>query len=170
MSPVCFVTHVPGLHRDRDLARTELRTQARTPLNLGDLGAPGDSERRGTCGAVSDPGDFDDAGHFGKGAHHVLELAQVGAIEGENVAGAAVVTGAAVGFADVDALSAEGLTHHRQDAWLIGGGDAELYRAVDLGLGVPADLDAALGIGVERLHALAAMDRDAAAAGDEADD
>ncbi len=58
----------------------------------------------------------------------------------------------------------------REDAGLVRGRDAELHRAVDLRLRVPADLHAALGIRVERLRALAAMNRDAAAARDEADD
>ena len=65
---------------------------------------------------------------------------------------------------------AEGLAHGGQDAGLVRGGDRELHRAVDLGLRVPAHLDAALGVGVERLGAFAAVDGDAAAAGDEADD
>src|SRR6187431_139705 len=117
-----------------------------------------------------DPRHLDHAVHLLQGLHHVLQLAQVGAVEGEDVVRAAVVAGATVGFRDVDLFFAEGLAHGGQDAGLVGGGDRELHRAVDLGFRVPAHLDAAFGVGVEGLGAFTAVDGDPAAAGDEADD
>src|SRR5690606_4611017 len=81
-----------------------------------------------------------------------------------------VVGGSTVGLGDVDVLLAEGLAHRRQNARLVVGGDAELHGPIDLGLGVPADLDAAFRIGVEGFDALAPVDGHAATARDEADD
>src|SRR5262249_35432085 len=90
--------------------------------------------------------------------------------EREHVDGAAVVARAAVRLADVDALRAEGLTDGREDARTVRRHDTELHAAIDLRLCIPADVDPALGIGVEGLRATTAMDRDAAAPRDEAED
>src|SRR5690606_29915829 len=100
----------------------------------------------------------------------VLQALQIGAEESEGVRGPAVVAGAAGGLADVDPELVEGLPHGGEDAGAIGGGDRDLHRAVDLRLRIPAHLDLALRIGLEGLLALAAVDRDPAAAGHEADD
>src|SRR5690606_24841960 len=102
--------------------------------------------------------------------HHVLELAQVGTVEGERVVGATVVAGATVRLADVHAVSAQRLAHGRQDPWLVRRGHADLHRAVDLRLAVPGDLDAPLGIRVEGFGTFAPVHRDAASPGDEPDD
>src|SRR4051812_31615847 len=108
--------------------------------------------------------------HLLKRPHHVLQLREIGAGEGEDVDGASVVTGAAVRLADVDALRAESMPNVGEDARAIGGHHSELHGAVDLGLGVPGDLDATLGIGIERFGASAAVNGDPAATRDESQD
>src|SRR5262249_4952850 len=105
-----------------------------------------------------------------QGAHDRLQLGDVGTIEGEHVDRPPVVAGAAVGFADVDALAAERLPHGGQDAGPIGGGGPEHHRPVDLRLRIPGNFAATLGIGVEGLGTFAPVHGDAAPARDEADD
>ena len=100
-----------------------------------------------------------------------LSWLEIRADEREDVDRLAVVAGAAVRFADVDPLLAERVPDGGQDAGAVrghrpGAAPARLIFA----LRVPRDLDAALGIGVERLRAAAAVDRDAATARDEAED
>src|SRR6185369_419718 len=96
--------------------------------------------------------------------------AEIGTIEREHADGLAVVARPAVGFADVDALPAERLPYRRQDARAVGRRDAKLHGAIDLGLRIPGDFDPPLGIGVERLGAPSAVDRDASSPCDEPDD
>src|SRR6478735_4075167 len=117
-----------------------------------------------------DPRDLDHPVHLLQRLHHILQLTQIGTVEGEDVVRASVIPGATVGFGDVDLFFAEGLAHGGQDPRLIRGRDGQLDGAVDLGFRVPAHFDAALGVGIEGLAALTAVDGDAAAAGDEADD
>ena len=95
---------------------------------------------------------------------------EVRADEREEVHRAPVVARAAVGLADVDPLGHERLPDVGEDARAVRGHDAELHAAVDPRLAVPGDLDAPLGVGVERLRAAAAVDGDAAPARDEAED
>ena len=71
---------------------------------------------------------------------------------------------------DVDALVGERLRDVREQARLVGAQDLDRDLVLRLRLAVPLDVDAALGIEVEALVAVAAVDGDAAAAGDEADD
>src|SRR5688572_4506908 len=123
-----------------------------------------------TNDSVSDARHFDHAVHLGQRLHHALQLTQIATVEGEHVARAAVVAGATVAFADVDALGAERLADHRQNSGLVRGRDAQLHRAVDLRARIPLHVDPALRLGVEPLLALAPVHGDAAAAGDEADD
>ena len=115
--------------------------------------------------------DGDDALDLLQRAHHVLQLREVRADEREDVDGAAVVAGAAVGLADVDALLAERLADGGEDARA---GSRSSTRSCTgrliFAFESQRDLDAALGIGVERLRAAAAVDGDAAAARDEAED
>src|SRR5581483_7000785 len=67
-------------------------------------------------------------------------------------------------------LRAEGLPHRREDARAVRRDDAQLHLAIDLRARVPRDLDAALGIGVERLRAAAPVNGETAPTRDEAED
>src|SRR6266568_762833 len=103
-------------------------------------------------------------------AHDVLELIEVRDVELEGVDGAVVVGGATVRLRDVDPALREALRDDREQARLVGAHDLDGHGPLRLALAVPLDVDAALGIEIQRLLALPGVHGHAAPARDEADD
>src|SRR5450631_2227178 len=88
----------------------------------------------------------------------------------EGVNGATVLGGPTPRLRDVDPVLGERLRDGSQQAWAIRAGNLDRHRAHRLRFVVPADVDPAQGIEVERLAALAGVDDDAVTAADEPDD
>lgn len=120
--------------------------------------------------AVSDASDLYHAVHLAERFHDTLELRQGAAMKGKRIVSATVVAGAAIRFGDVDVLRAERLAYRGENAGLVGRGDAELHRTVDLGFRIPGHIDAALWICIESLDAFTPVNGNATPASDEAND
>src|SRR5207253_2850591 len=75
-----------------------------------------------------------------------------------------------LGAGDVDAGGADRLRHRGEEARGVHAHDLELHRTEVAGDAVPRDRDPALRVALHDARALRRVDRDAAAAGDEADD
>ena len=77
------------------------------PRMAGPLGSPA---------LGSDSLHFLDAADFSDCPHHTFELVEIGNIEGEGIAGSAVVTGTAVCFTDIQPQRAEHLADDCENA------------------------------------------------------